>query len=116
MRYMLLIASDENAEAKMTDEENAAMMAEYGTFTEELAKAGAMVDANRLRPTGTATTVRVRGGETLTTDGPFVETKEHFGGYYLIEAADLDEAVAWAAKVPSAKHGCVEVRPVWENE
>ena len=113
MRYMLLICSDEAQEANPTPQEVEALMAAYGAFHEELAGAGAFIDGARLQPTTTATTVRVREGETLTTDGPFAETKEQMGGFYLIEAKDLDEALAWAAKVPSAQHGSVEVRPLW---
>lgn len=114
MRYMLLIATDEALEADRTPDQEAALMQEYGAFTAELQAAGAMLGAERLRPTSTATTVRIRDGETLVTDGPFAETKEFVGGYYMIEAANLDEAVAWAAKIPSARIGSVEVRPIWE--
>ena len=114
MRYLLLIHSDETRYPKMPPQEMEQLMAAYGTFTEQLKKAGAYVAAHRLRPTTTATTIRVRNGETLTTDGPFAETKEQLGGFYLIQANDLDEAIAWAAKVPSAKYGSIEVRPIWE--
>jgi hypothetical protein len=116
MRYMLLICSDESGYEKMTEAENAELMAAYGRFSEELAASGALVDGARLQPTPTATTVRVRDGETLTTDGPFAETKEQFGGFYTIEAKDLDEALAWAAKVPTATYGSIEVRPLWMTE
>jgi hypothetical protein len=112
---MLLIHSDEAAEAKMSDADNAKMMEAYGAFSAALQEAGAIRVADRLQPTATATTVRVRDGKTLTTDGPFAETKEQLGGYYLIDVADLDEAIAWAARVPSAAHGSVEVRPIWEH-
>jgi hypothetical protein len=114
MRYMLLINSDESGYATMTEEDGTKLMAAYGEFTSDLKKAGALVGSDRLQPTTTATTVRVRDGKTLTTDGPFAETKEQFGGYYTIEVKDLDEALTWAAKVPSATYGSVEVRPVWE--
>jgi len=90
------------------------MMADYGKFSEQLKQAGAYVTGQRLRPISTATTIRVRNGETLATDGPFAETKEQLGGFYLIQAADLDEAMTWAAKIPSAKTGSIEVRPIWE--
>ena len=116
MRYLLLIHGSETEEARMTEAQVGEMMAAYGTFTEELGKAGKLRDAARLQPTSTATTVRVRGGDRVTTDGPFAETKEQLGGYYLIEAKDLDEAIEWAAKIPSARYGCVEVRPIWEME
>ena len=114
MRYMLLIHSDESLYPKMSDDEMGRLMADYQQFTDQLREAGAHLGADRLRPTDSATTVRVRNGETLTTDGPFAETKEQFGGYYAIEAKDLDEAIAWAAKVPTARYGSVEVRPIWE--
>jgi hypothetical protein len=84
----------------------------YWAFTEEVQTAGKMVAGDALESVTTATTVRVRDGETLTTDGPFAETKETLGGYYILECADLDEALAWAAKIPSAKLGSIEVRPV----
>ena len=116
MRYMLLIHSDESMYPKMSEAEMGRLMAEYGKFTEELGASGAMVSHDRLRPTQIATTVRVRKTETLTTDGPFAETKEQLGGFYMIDVKDLDEAIAWAAKIPSAKYGCIEVRPVWEME
>ncbi len=114
MRYMLLINSDESHYETMTQENGSKLMAAYGTFTSDLQKAGALVGSDRLQPSATATTVRVRDGQTLTTDGPFAETKEQFGGYYTIEVKDLDEALTWAARVPSATYGSVEVRPVWE--
>jgi hypothetical protein len=116
MQYMLLIHSDESAYATMTEAEGKQLMDGYWKFTEELQKAGGLVASHRLTPTHTATTVRVRKGETLLTDGPFAETKEQFGGYYLIEAANLDEAIKWATKIPTVKYGCVEVRPIWDME
>jgi hypothetical protein len=114
MRYLLLIASNEQEEGALPEKEEAEILAAYGTFTRELQAAGVMRGADRHRPTTTATTVRVRNGETLTTDGPFAETKEQFGGYYEIDVKDLDEAIQWAAKVPSARYGSVEVRPIWD--
>ena len=116
MRYMLLIHSNEAEWDAISESDIEALMAEYGRFTADLKAAGAYVTGDQLRPTETATTVRVRDGETLTTDGPFAETKEQFGGYYLVEAADLDEAIAIAAEIPTAQYGSVEVRPVWEME
>ncbi|HEX3916430.1 MAG TPA: YciI family protein, partial [Caulobacteraceae bacterium] len=89
------------------------MMADYGVFTQGIIQNGNFKSADRLKPVATATTVRVRDGKTLATDGPFAETREQLGGYYLVEAKDLDEAVGIAAKVPTAKHGSIEVRPVW---
>jgi len=112
MQYMLLIYGDENGWESLGEEERGQMMQAYGSFTQELRDRGAMVAGDALEPTQTATTVRVQGGETLTTDGPFAETKEQLGGYYLVEADSLDEAIAWAAKIPAASHGSVEIRPV----
>ena len=114
MRYLLLIYSDESGYATMTEEDGNKLMAAYGKFGEETA--AQTQGSERLQPCATATTVRVRKGDTMTTDGPFAETKEQLGGYYLIEAKDLDEAIAIAAKVPTAEYGCVEVRPIWEME
>jgi hypothetical protein len=110
MQYMLLIYSAESDDA---NQDQAGIMAEYGAFTQGIVQSGAFKAADRLKPVATATTVQVRDGKTLTTDGPFAETREQLGGYYLIEAKDLDEATAIAAKVPTAKHGKVEVRPIW---
>jgi hypothetical protein len=115
MRYLLLIHDQESMFATMSPQEMGKMMGDYGKFHEELSASGAFRDAARLRPVATATTVRARNGKTLTTDGPFAETKEQLGGYYLIDVKNLDEAIRWAAKIPSANHGCVEVRPVWEE-
>ena len=115
MRYLLLINDEEAKFGTMSQSEIGKLMADYNTFTEELIKSGSFKDAARLRPTATATTVRVRDGKTLTTDGPFAETKEQLGGYYLVDVKDLDEAIKWAAKIPSARLGSVEVRPVWED-
>lgn len=114
MRYLLLINTDESVEANRSDEENEAVMGAYYAFTNELRESGSFVGGEALQPTSTATTVRVRNGQILTTDGPYAETKEQLGGYYLIEAADLDEAISWAAKIPGAKEGAIEVRPVME--
>jgi hypothetical protein len=112
MQYMLLIYGDESSWETRSDDERGQIFQAYGAFTEELRQSGSMVAGDALQPTQTATTVRVQDGETLTTDGPFAETKEQLGGYYLIEADSLDEAVEWAGKVPGARHGSVEVRPV----
>ncbi|MCA8981808.1 MAG: YciI family protein [Planctomycetes bacterium] len=116
MRYMLMIYSNEADENAMSPQDLGALMEGYGTFTEELIGSGAMQGAERLQPIATATTIRVRNGKTVTTDGPFAETKEQIGGYYLIDAPDLDAAIAWAAKIPTAKYGSVEVRPIWEMD
>ena len=110
MQYLLLIYSAESDDA---NQDQAALMDDYGAFTQGIVQGGAFKAADRLRPIADATTVRVRDGKTLSTDGPFAETREQLGGYYLVEAKDLDEAIAIAAKVPTAKHGSIEVRPVW---
>jgi len=114
MRYLLMIYANEGQEASMSEAEMGALMEGYGRFGEEIAAANVLESADRLQPTQAATTVRVRGGKTSTTDGPFAETKEQIGGYYLINVANLDEAIAWAAKIPTSTYGAVEVRPVWE--
>ena len=115
MRYLLLIYADESHYPRMSAQETEQLMAEYGEFTTNLRQAGSFVAADRLQPTASATTVQVRKGEKLTTDGPFAETKEQLGGFYLIDVRDLDEALAWAAKVPTAKYGSIEVRPMWQS-
>jgi hypothetical protein len=116
MRYMLLIYDDEARWQSLSDEERGAVMEQYFAYTGELQERGAYVDGSALQPTATATTVRVDGGETMTTDGPFAETKEQLGGYYLVDVESLDEAIEWGAKIPSAARGLgsVEVRPLLE--
>ena len=113
MQYLLLIYHDEKLWPQMPEAERNQMFGEYMTFTEDIKKSGHYRAGDALQGTHTATTVRVRSGKTSTTDGPFAETREQLGGYYLIEAKDLDEAVGIAAKVPTARYGSVEVRPVW---
>ena len=116
MQYLLLIYENE-AEATARGEAGmAAMMSEYRDFTQSIIQAGNFKAGDALQRTSAATTVRVRGGKTLTTDGPFAETREQLGGYYLIEAKDLDQAIAIAARVPSAKYGSIEVRPIMVYE
>jgi hypothetical protein len=112
MQYMLLIYNDPHTWESMSEDERGAVYNAYGTFTAELQASGKMVAGDALQATGTATSVRVRDGETLTTDGPFAETKEVLGGYYLIDVETLDEALEWGAKVPGATYGTIEVRPV----
>ncbi len=114
MRYLLTIYADESRYATMTPEQSAQLMAEYGAFGEEAQAAGVLLGGEGLQPTATATTVRVRDGEPLFTDGPFAETREQLGGYYLVDAEDLDEAIAIAGRIPGARVGTVEVRPVIE--
>ena len=112
MQYMLLIYDNEKMWSTMAEKERNALMGEYFAFTEELKKSGKHVAGDALQATTTATTVRVREGKRLTTDGPFAETKEQLGGYYLVNAKDLDDALAIAAKIPSSRFGSIEVRPV----
>jgi hypothetical protein len=112
MQYMLLIYDEEKAWAKMSQAEAGKVMGDYMTFTQEIKQSGQYQAGAALQSTQTATTVRMREGKRLTTDGPFAETKEQLGGYYLIDAKDLDEALAIAARIPSAKFGTIEVRPV----
>lgn len=112
MQYLCLIYEAESIANARTDEENGVLYGGYADFSEGVEANGQYVGGNALMPTDTATTVRVRDGETLISDGPFAETKEQLGGYYLLECANLDEAIASAAKIPSAKDGCVEVRPI----
>jgi hypothetical protein len=114
MKYMLLIHDDEKAWAKLTDAERQRIYGEYGQFGQQIKDAGQYLAGAQLQPTTTATSVRVRDGKRLVTDGPFAETREQLGGYYLVEAKNLDEAIGLAAKVPSAKIGTIEVRPVVE--
>jgi hypothetical protein len=112
MRYVALIYGNENAE--FTEEQGAAEMQAYIAFGDEGDKAGVIKGGDALQPTSTATTVTVRDGETLTTDGPFAETKEQLGGYYELHCDNLDQAIEWAAKIPGALHGRIEVRPIME--
>jgi hypothetical protein len=109
-----LICTDEKAVAAVSPEEGQAMLDEYFAFSEEMGKRGVLQGGERLRPTTDATTVRVRDGEVLTADGPFAETKEQVGGFYLVDCKDLDEAIEVAAKIPGARVGTIEVRPIWE--
>jgi len=111
-QYMLLIYDDPSVWESMGEEEKNAMMGEYFAYTNELREAGAYVAGDALQPTTTAKSVRLRDGERLTTDGPFAETKEALGGYYLIDVETDEEAQDWAAKIPSARVGTIEVRPV----
>lgn len=115
MRYMLLIYSSEYAAERMSSEEDARIRAGHGAVMEETARRGILMGAEPLEPTRTATTVRIQNGKALVTDGPFAETKEQLAGYYILDCKDLDEALEWAAKIPTAcagGSGCVEVRPI----
>jgi hypothetical protein len=112
MKYLCLIYDDENAWAALPKGESDAIMGEYFEFTNGIQQSGQYLAGEALQPTSTATTVRVRNGKVSTTDGPFAETKEQLGGFYLIEARDLNEAIQVAARIPSARIGSIEVRPV----
>ena len=112
MQYMMLIYSDENAGPAPGTPDFGALMEGYGAFTQEVKENGVMTAGDPLQPISTATTVRVRGGATEATDGPFAETKEQLGGYYILDCENLDEAIEYAAKIPSAAYGSIEVRPV----
>jgi hypothetical protein len=116
MQYLLLIYNAESNWEKMTGAETAKMQQEFGAFTQGIIASGNYKGGEQLHPVSKATTVRVKDGKTLVTDGPFAETKEQLGGYYLIEAADLDEATGIAARIPSAGMGPIEVRPIVERQ
>jgi hypothetical protein len=113
MRYLLLIYGEEATEA-LPEDAMAAEVDAYNAFTRDIRERGIFEAGEALHPTTAATTVRVREGRTLTTDGPFAETKEKLGGFYLVEAADLDQAIELAARIPGATHGSIEVRPIWD--
>ncbi|WP_029921406.1 YciI family protein [Nevskia soli] len=113
MQYLLLIYVSESDESKMDKSTLEAVHAEYGTFTQGIIQGGQFKGGERLRPVATASTVRIRNGKTVITDGPFAETREQLGGFYMIEAKNLDEATAIAARIPGARHGSIEVRPIW---
>ena len=114
MKYLCLIYDEEKKLHDMSKTEMDALMQEYFAFTKDIQKSGNLLGGNDLQPVRTATTVRVRNGKVSTTDGPFAETKEQLGGYYLINARDLNDAIQIAAKIPSARLGSVEVRPIME--
>lgn len=112
MQYMLLIHGDE-IKMNAATPAGASMSPDYAAFNEAMGKAGVIVAGERLRPTSEAVSIRVTDGRTEVLDGPYAETKEQFGGYYLIEVPDMDQAIAWAARCPSARNGTIEVRPIW---
>jgi len=113
MQYILMLYSQESGWSKLTRSEQEQAVAAYGAFTEALKKAGVFVGANRLQASSAATTVRVANGTSQVLDGPYADTKEQLGGYYVIDVPDLDAAISWAARCPAASHGIVEVRPLW---
>jgi len=109
----LMLYADESGWSKMSKAEQEKGYAAYMAYTEALKKAGAWIGSNRLRPVSTATTVRTLDGKPQVLDGPYADSKEQLGGYYLIEAADMDAALSWASRCPGAGHGTIEVRPIW---
>jgi hypothetical protein len=113
MEFLLLLYSDPAGLEKLPPAQASEAMNAYGAYTGALQNAGVLKGSNRLRPTHTATTVRLKSGKSEVLNGPYVETREQLGGYYLIDVKDLDAALSWAAKCPTASHGVVEVRPVW---
>jgi hypothetical protein len=116
MQYLVLIYDNEQVWNDMPPEQSQKLFGDYMAYTQEMSKAGVLRGGDALKPVSTATTLRIRDGKTLTTDGPFAETKEQLGGYYLIDVANLEEALKWAAKCPSAAFGSIEVRPVMAFE
>ena len=113
MQYLLMIYAHEGGWAKLTKAEQEQGEAAYTGYTEALKKAGVLAGSNRLQPSAAATTVRLANGNQQVLDGPYADSKEQLGGYYLIDVADLDAAISWAARCPGAAHGTVEVRPIW---
>ncbi len=114
MQYLLMIYGDETAMQGRSKAEVDQVVGAFMAYTEAMKSAGVLVGSNRLRPTSTATTVRVAAGKTQVLNGPYAETKEQLGGYYLIEAPDLDAALSWASRCPGAAFGSIEVRPIWQ--
>jgi hypothetical protein len=114
MQYLLMIYGDENAAAGASKQATEQMHAAYGAYTEALKKAGILLGGERLHPASAATTVRNANGKVKVLNGPYVESKEQLGGYYMIDVPDLDAAIAWAARCPAASDGTMEVRPVWQ--
>lgn len=112
MQYLLLIYEDEKIWGGYSEAQAGAILDEYRTFTQDIVQSGHFKAGEALQPTGTARTVRVRDGETITSDGPFAETREQLGGYYLVEAKDMEEALAIGKRIPAAKSGIIEVRPI----
>lgn len=113
MQYLLMIYGNEASGKAATPTDMQQVIAAYGAYSQALVAAGVMVSGQRLQPSSAATTVRITNGKTAVLNGPYADTREQLGGYYLIEAADLDAAISWAARCPGAAHGTMEVRPVW---
>jgi hypothetical protein len=115
MKYLLLMYSSESIAPDFTPEESEALYQDWQNLLKEAKHAGVLLSQNGLSPIANATTVRVRNDKTLITDGPFAETHEQLGGYFLVDCNDLDEAIRWAEKIPTAKYGSIEVRPLWDQ-
>jgi len=115
MKYLLLIYGNEAAMASAAKADAERMLAAYGAYTDTIQKAGILVASERLKPTNSASTVRVAGDKTQVLDGPYAETKEQLAGFYMIDVPDLDAALSWAARCPGAGHGAIEVRPIWSR-
>ncbi len=113
MQYILMLYSEEAGWSRLTKAEQQKAMGAYSAFTEAITKAGVLKGVNRLQPSSAATTVRVANGKPQVLDGPYADSKEQLGGYYVIDVPDLDAAISWAARCPAANHGIVEVRPLW---
>jgi hypothetical protein len=113
MQYLLIIYAQESGWSKMSKSEQEQGVAAYRAYSEALTKAGVFAGSNRLQPIATATTVRNTNGKAQVLDGPYADSKEQLGGYYLIDVPDLDAAISWASRCPAANHGIVEVRPIW---
>src|SRR5579859_1749447 len=113
MKYMLMAYVNETDWTRMTEAQQQQGMAAYMAYSEALTNAGVLAGSNRLQPASASTTVKVASGKTQVLDGPYVDTKEQLGGYFLIDVADLDAAISWAARCPAAGHGAVEIRPIW---
>jgi hypothetical protein len=116
MQYLLMVYVNEASWPKLSKADQEQGMAAYGAYTEALNKAGVLKGSNRLQPVSTATTVRLANGKPQVLDGPYVDSKEQVGGYYLIDVPDLDSAISWASRCPGASHGVVEVRPIWSMQ
>jgi hypothetical protein len=115
MKYMLLMYADESKASEIPPEELQAVQQAWFAYMAEAQAAGVLIANDGLQPVTTATTVRVRNGKSLITDGPFAETHEQFGGYSVLECADLDDAIRWAEKIPTVKYGSIEIRPFWDQ-
>ena len=116
MQYLLLIYANESEYEKLSPSQKESLLTDYAEFTKSVVQSGRFKAADRLRPVSTATSVRVRDGKPMITDGPFAETREQLGGSYLVDAKDLDEAIEIAARIPSSKYGTIEIRPIWLRE